>query len=83
MNPSLPQGVVDRESREHQRASQPSDHERSHEEGFPADRAAGQRRAGRVFKLPTASAAVETVHVPQQQTRQEDNGSILFLSHLR
>lgn len=68
-------GVVHRKSGEHQPASQPGHSEHSDQEGLPADRAAGQKRAGREPELQTASSAVETVHVPQQERRQEERGT--------
>lgn len=70
-----PSGAVHRESGEHQPASQPRHRERSDQEGLPADRAAGQKRAGREPELQTPSSAVETVHVPQQKGQQEECGA--------
>lgn len=71
----LPSGVVHRESGEHQPAAQPRHRERAHQEGLPADRAVGQGAAGGEPQLPAASDAVETVHVPGQEGRQEERGA--------
>lgn len=68
-------GVVYRESGKHQRASQSRHREHSVQKSLPADRAAGQRRAGGQPELQTASSAVEELHVPQQDARKENAGT--------
>lgn len=72
---SLWSGVVHREGGEHHLASQPRHSEHPDQEGLPADRAAGQGRAGREPQRPSPSCPLEAVHVPQSQRQQEERGT--------
>lgn len=70
----MPPGAVHREDGEHQPGAQPRHRQHAHQEGLPADRAAGQRAAGGEPQRAAALHAVEALHVPQQEGQQEGRG---------
>lgn len=69
-----PPGAVHREGGEHPPAAQPHHRQPAHQEGLPADRAAGQGPAGGQPQRAAALHAVEALHVPQQEGQQEGGG---------
>lgn len=70
----FPPGAVHREGGEHSPAAQPHHRQLAHQEGLPADRAAGQGPAGGQPQRAAALHAMEALHVPQQEGQQEGRG---------